>query len=236
MRQDVERQRRYYTETAAEYDAAHLEVERDLEHGLALALLVGAIDHLGIDSVLDVGAGTGRTVSHLLARFPKLRVVGVEPVAALREQGHAKGIGPELLTDGDGERLAYPDGSFDLVCEFATLHHVPRPSLVVAEMLRVAKKAVFISDSNSIGQGSAPARLLKRTSRALGLWPLLVLAKTRGKGYHYSEGDGIFYPYSVFDNDEQVRRACRSVHILNTAPAGIDPRSTSPHVALLGIK
>ncbi len=28
------------------------------------------------------------------------------------------------------------------------------------------------------------------------LWPLVNFVKTKGKGYHYTEGDGVLYSYS----------------------------------------
>ena len=65
--------------------------------------------------------------------------------------------------------LQAADGEFDLVCEFAVLHHVPRPAQAVGEMLRVARKAIFISDANNFGQGGGIVRLIKRTIAALGV-------------------------------------------------------------------
>ena len=40
--------------------------------------------------------------------------------------------------------LAFPDRSFDLVCEFAVLHHVARPGTVIDEMNRVASRMIAI--------------------------------------------------------------------------------------------
>jgi len=87
-------------------------------------------------------------------------------------------------------RLAFADGSFDLVCEFGVLHHIPRPELAISEMLRVAKKAIFISDSNNFGQGGKFSRFLKQAINALGLWPATNMIKTKGRGFTLSAGDG----------------------------------------------
>jgi hypothetical protein len=103
-------------------------------------------------------------------------------------------------------------------------------------MLRVASKAVFISDSNNFGQGGFLGRTVKQTLRSLRLWPLADFVKTRGKGYLISEGDGLAYSYSVFSNYEQISASCQSVHVLNTVPAGKNPYRSASHVALLGIK
>ena len=103
-------------------------------------------------------------------------------------------------------------------------------------MLRVSKKAIFISDSNNFGQGSTVARTIKQVINLVGLWKLVDVIKTKGKGYWISEGDGLAYSYSVFSNYKQIRKQCRSVHLLNTRDGSIDPYKTASHVALLGIK
>jgi ubiquinone/menaquinone biosynthesis C-methylase UbiE len=227
-------QREYYAATAHNYDEMHGE-ERD-EHGLALAYLVAAARHLGINSILDIGSGTGRALLKLKAEIPSIRVVGVEPSFELRKIGYAKGLSTSELVDGDAMALAFADGSFDLVCEFAALHHMPRPAVAVSEMLRVARKAIFISDSNNFGQGRKLSRLLKQAINSVGLWPLADLLKTRGKGYTISEGDGLAYSYSVFNDYKQIANKCSSVHMLNTLNAGPNLYRTAGHVALLGLK
>lgn len=231
---EVEVQRAYYASTAQRYDEMHV-CEGD-EHYFALSFMLSMLDFLEIRSVLDVGAGTGRTVQYIRAHRPGIRVVGIEPVQALIEQGYAKGLSADELREGDATALPYGDGEFDLVCEFAVLHHVREPRLAVAEMLRVARRAVFISDTNRFGQGRAAVRTAKQVLGALGLWKVADLVRTRGKGYTISEGDGLAYSYSVFDNYRQVREQCRRIHLLNTVDGGVNPYRTAPHVALLGIK
>ncbi|HEY7770999.1 class I SAM-dependent methyltransferase [Longimicrobium sp.] len=231
---EVEVQRAYYASTAQRYDEMH--VREGDEHYFALSFMLSMLDFLEIRSVLDVGAGTGRTVQHIRAHRPDIRVVGIEPVQALIDQGHAKGLSADELRVGDATALPYADGEFDLVCEFAVLHHVREPRRVVAEMLRVARRAVFISDTNRFGQGSAAVRAAKQLLSAVGLWKAADLVRTRGKGYTLSEGDGLAYSYSVFDDYRQVREGCRRIHLLNTVDGGVNPYRTAPHVALLGIK
>jgi hypothetical protein len=103
-------------------------------------------------------------------------------------------------------------------------------------MLRVASKAVFISDGNNFGQGSPPQRMIKQALRAAGLWKAFDYVKTRGKGYLISEGDGLYYSYSVFTDYPQIARSCSRVHLLNTRPSGPNLSRSAPQVALLGIK
>lgn len=150
-------QRAYYAATAGQYDAMH--VRDDDEHGFALAFLIGCLGHFGFGSVLDLGSGTGRALVKIKAACPTVRAVGVEPSAELRTAGHAKGLSATDLIDGDAQDLAFQDGSFDVVCEFGALHHMPDPGRAVSEMLRVARRAIFISDVNNFGQGRPAARL-----------------------------------------------------------------------------
>jgi hypothetical protein len=79
------------------------------------------------------------------------------------------------------------------------LHHVQRPD-VVREMLRVAKKAILISDSNRFGQGGALERLLKLAMYKTGIWMAFDWVRTKGKGYRITDGDGVSYSYSPYDS------------------------------------
>jgi hypothetical protein len=67
-------------------------------------------------------------------------------------------------------------------------------------MLRVARSAVFISDTNRFGSGPLSFRLVKLAAHRLGVWPVVFWLNTRGRGYYESEGDGIAFSYSVFDS------------------------------------
>lgn len=232
---DVEIQRKYYTETAQRYDEMHV-CDTDKEHDFALSFLVSMLDYLDVKSVLDIGSGTGRTLRRLKKDRPNIRVVGIEPVKELREIAYQQGILETELVYGDALSLKYDDNEFDMVCEFGVLHHIKTPSLVVSEMLRVSNKAIFLSDSNNFGQGSLLGRSIKQLINLVGLWPVANFIKTKGKGYSISDGDGLGYSYSVFDNYRQIRRRCRSVHVLNTRGGHINPYRTASHVALLALR
>jgi ubiquinone/menaquinone biosynthesis C-methylase UbiE len=231
---EVEIQRDYYKATAEDYDSVH--VDEHGEHYFSLAVLESIINYHQIKSILDIGAGTGRVALYLRSRNPDLVIKSIEPVQALREIGHKKGLSPDELLDGDAKALAFADNEFDMVCEFGALHHIPGPEKAVEEMLRVARVGIFISDTNNFGQGGAVARMVKQVINMLGLWPVADFIKTKGKGYSISEGDGLGYSYSVFNNYKLIRERCEAVHILNTKDAGINPYRTASHVALLGLK
>jgi ubiquinone/menaquinone biosynthesis C-methylase UbiE len=230
----VEIQRAYYADTANRYDDMH--VRDDDEHSFALRFMVSAVQPLGIRSILDVGCGTGRGLISIKKALPGVSATGIEPSPELRMVGYSKGLSEAELIDGDAMNLAFDDGAFDLVCEFGALHHIPDPHKAVAEMLRLSRKAIFISDDNNFGQGSTFSRTLKQLINAAGLWPVADLIKTRGKRYTISEGDGLAYSYSVFNDYRQIANSCESVHLLSTVNSGPNLYRTASRVALLGIK
>ena len=232
---EINIQRSYYKRTADQYEKIHNADETD-EHYFALSCLAGLTNYLKIESILDIGCGTGRGLKYLKKLCPKIKIIGIEPVKELREVAYSQGVPKEELIDGDATKLNFRNSEFDLVCEFGTLHHIKNNKLVVEEMLRVSKKAIFISDSNNLGQGSKVTRSIKQILYALRLWKLVDFIKTKGKGYALSEGDGLAYSYSVFRNYRQIKSSCKSVHIINTKDADINLYRTATHIALLGIK
>jgi ubiquinone/menaquinone biosynthesis C-methylase UbiE len=207
-------QREYYARTAVCFDAWH---GPDEPHNLALDYISALLPVYGVSSILDVGCGTGRGVKHFLERHPGLRVCGAEPVAAMREQAVLAGVPPSLLCEGQGEALPFRDRSFDAVCEFGVLHHVENPAAVVAEMTRVARTAVFLSDHNRFGQGRALARVTKLALYKAHLWRVARYVRTGGRNYHVSEGDGVAYSYSVFDSFDQLAGWADSVLLIPTS-------------------
>lgn len=214
----VEKQRRYYSSTAADYDQSHGE---EVEHLRALSAFSGFIQGLPHGSFLDVGAGTGSAVRFLSRVFPGARVIGVEPVFALRDIGHHKhGISYEQLVHGDALDLEFGDGSFDWCVETATLHHIEDFRSAVKEMVRVADFGIMFSDSNNMGQGSAAARLTKHMIKAVGLWNLFIKIQTNGRGYKEDAGDGIHYSFSLFDCIPIVQKKFPNIFLMNTIPAG----------------
>ncbi|MEO0063127.1 MAG: hypothetical protein RLZZ08_1687 [Pseudomonadota bacterium] len=230
----VQAQRDYYTRTAEHYEAMH--VGHMDEHQIALSAFAGMAQMIGAGSVLDVGAGTGRAVRLLEQHLPEARIVGVEPVDALRAVGHASGIAPEQLVPGDAMALPFPDKSFDFVIETAVLHHVADPAAAVREMVRVARKCVLISDSNKFGQGSTAVRWAKQMIGALGLWRPLIWLSTGGKMAKWSEGDGVYFSYSVFDTMNEISGTFpRHIWLTSASIIGTDLKRGTTNVAVLAL-
>jgi SAM-dependent methyltransferase len=92
----------------------------------------------GDERALDVGTGAGALA---LALAPLVQeVVGLDPVPELLDLARARALPNTDFVEGDGTAMSFPDGSFDLAGTHRTLHHVPRPDLVVAEMARVTRR------------------------------------------------------------------------------------------------
>jgi hypothetical protein len=107
-------------------------------------------------------------------------------------------------------------------------------------MMRVARRAVFLSDSNRFGQGAMPSRLLKLVLAKCGLWPMANFLKTGGTGYTLSAGDGLSYSYSVFDSLEQLQQWADRVVLVPTGQPEVyswyAPLLTSSHVLLCAVR
>jgi len=234
----AEAQLQYYTSSAASYDNTH--VKGDDEHALALAYMIDLMRRHGVKRVLDVGCGTGRATKVLLDTG--FDVVGIEPVEALLQEAERKGMPKERLVKGSGLQLPFPNESFDAVCEFGVLHHIEHPNEVVREMLRVAKKAIFLSDTNRFGRGRLFARVIKLTLWHLGLWRWSYYVAKGFKSYDCSECDGIAFSYSVYDSFNLIDTWADRVVAIPTKVEGrrlhswLHPLMTSSHVLLCGVK
>jgi len=232
----VQRQRDYYARMAVDFDAMH--VDSADEHGRALNAFVGLAETFGpVTSVLDVGAGTGRAVLKLSETWKQANVVGIEPVAEQRKMGYAKGISSEKLMPGDAQNLSFDDNSFDWVIETGALHHMPSPLRAVAEMTRVAKTGVMISDINNVGQGSAINRNIKYALNVMGLWPAFEWLKTKGKMYRYDEIDGVTYFFSAFWCVSVVKGKFPNIYYMSTGKfLGYDLYRGASHVMIVAVK
>jgi SAM-dependent methyltransferase len=232
-------QQEYYRNTAHQYDDMHL--QRDREHNLALKYVSGFIGPLGISSMLDVGCGTGRAIKYFVERNPKMRVHGVEPVEALIEQAINNNlISKTSITLASGQALPFADQSFDASCEFGVLHHVREPNLVVQEMMRVSRKAIFLSDENRFAQGRTHSKLAKLALCKLGIFRSAYYLKTLGRGYRLSKDDGLAYSYSVFDSFEMLSHWADRVILIPTNSekprSWLHPLLTSFHVLLCAVR
>ena len=93
----------------------------------------------GDERALDSGTGSGALA---FALAPHVReVVGVDIVPELLEQARkrAERLPNVTFVEGDSTKLPFEYGSFDLAGTLRTLHHIARPELAMAELVRVTR-------------------------------------------------------------------------------------------------
>jgi ubiquinone/menaquinone biosynthesis C-methylase UbiE len=104
---------------------------------------------------LDIGTGPGQIVLKLAYRLSLWKFTGVDRSPGMIQQANtslASAIndlaGRVEFQVADGNRLAFPDASFDLVMCNSVLHHLAEPQNLLAEMARLVKPtgAVLLRD------------------------------------------------------------------------------------------
>lgn len=89
------------------------------------------VRHFGyVESLLDVGAGSGRLADALAGACGRY--------VALDQSDN-----PGVIC-GDAHTLPFDDGAFDVVASKQTLPHLADPARAIAEMARVARRGVII--------------------------------------------------------------------------------------------
>lgn len=229
---EVQKQRDYYKAKARHYDSTWAFDPND-EHFIATAALDGLLKHFKVQSLLDVGCGSGRSLDYLRKLGTNVKLHGIDPVEALVEECYAKGFTADEVSLGDACNLKFADSSFDCVTAFGVLHHIPEPKQAIEEMIRVAGKCIFISDHNIYGMGSPLTRRLKQTFRDLGMKPLLRTLMTRGKGFHDTDWDGVFYPFSLVDHVELIKKYSQNCYLFSTKTPSVNLYRESSHIAIL---
>ncbi len=133
------------------------------------------LSHKERGRALDIGSGPGQIVIKLARRLSLWKFVGVDRAPNMIAQACANLASVQEVAGRaefhleDGNQLAFPDASFDLVTCNSVLHHFAEPRNLFAEMARVAKPSAAIL-----------LRDLRRPSRLA--YPLHV----RLHGRHYS--------------------------------------------------
>jgi ubiquinone/menaquinone biosynthesis C-methylase UbiE len=147
-----------------------------------------------------------------------VRLFGIDPSTQLLAKARAELLAATLAL-GYGEHLEFADASIDVVAATGIMHHVQSPRAVISEMFRVAKKAILISDHNNFAFGGPTAQRVRMILYCLGLLPIATFIKQGFRNQGYSEEDGWWYPYSLFNNFAQIAQLAETVHIMPTRPS-----------------
>lgn len=123
-----------------------------------IAALLGN-DAAGIGSVLEVGCGTGDVLAAVKALGIGQEHRGVDVADPDAHRGPDATAGDLPLDSYDGRQLPYADNSFDLVFASHVLEHVPDERGFLAELARVAKRAVYIEVPCELNIRTTPANM-----------------------------------------------------------------------------
>lgn len=141
-----------HNKIARTYDAVHGEIFNTIEQQRIRETLTKIVSMLGKSSgdfhALDFGAGTGNLTNHLIN-------LGLNVTAAdlskkcLEVVASRYGCTTILLENGSTKALS--SNSYDLVCLYSVLHHVPDYLALLSELDRICKPGgiIYIDHENS---------------------------------------------------------------------------------------
>jgi 2-polyprenyl-3-methyl-5-hydroxy-6-metoxy-1,4-benzoquinol methylase len=148
----VARNSAIHDKIAKQYDAAHGEIFNDIEQQRIRSALVQVSNFLDGPAekyhALDFGAGTGNLTNHLLQLGFNVTAadVSIESLEVLKNRYNCKTV---LLENGSTKILT--SDSYDLVCLYSVLHHVPDYLALLVELDRICKPGgiIYIDHENS---------------------------------------------------------------------------------------
>jgi ubiquinone/menaquinone biosynthesis C-methylase UbiE len=166
-----------YDLAARRYDGIK-HFDPDWEHKVLGEPLSGLLGDLPGASLLDVGAGTGRTFRALVGRHSenvgnrpaasspeaRQRLVGLEPSRSMLQLGRALVPNKVHWIQGWAVPLPLATGSFDAVVCLEVTEFTPHPRSTITELRRVLRPGGWLLISNRIGW-QAPLILGRTVSR-----------------------------------------------------------------------
>jgi SAM-dependent methyltransferase len=165
--------------------------------------------------ILDVGCGDGALAAGLVASRPDLQLEGIDVVP--REESRIP------VTLFDGQRIPFPDASFDGLLFVDVVHHASDPAALFAEGVRVARDWILIKDHLREGLlAGATLRFMDRVGNSRFGVPLPYAYWTRARWERAFEEHGL------------ERRSFRDRLGLYPFPLGLVFDRSLHFVALLG--
>jgi ubiquinone/menaquinone biosynthesis C-methylase UbiE len=142
----IARNRRAHDHIAGQYDQKHAEIYNPFEQARLEQVLQEVIAKMEVPEpyILDVGAGTGNISIKLIKR--NCYVTALDVSNASLEVLRSK-VGPDARLETvrlDGQKLPFPDSTFDAVTSYSVLHHIPDYLGAIREMIRVLRPGGFI--------------------------------------------------------------------------------------------
>jgi ubiquinone/menaquinone biosynthesis C-methylase UbiE len=100
------------------------------------------IEFQPIDTVLDLGCGSGWLARRVAGLVPEGRVLGVDvsDVMVRRAQQASSGFSNVTFLEGTAHRIPWQDGYFNKVISVESAYYWPEPSKGLSEILRVLAK------------------------------------------------------------------------------------------------
>jgi len=129
------------------YDETDIAInyDRGRDHGsevtdLWMKTVSSHVNGRRIETILDLGCGTGRFSEALSAHFDA-QVIGIDPSKTMLDQAERKRRDPRVRYEsGSGESIPLPDNSVDLVFLSMIFHHFENPLIAARECRRVLRK------------------------------------------------------------------------------------------------
>jgi len=129
-----------------DYDSTKIPVgyDRGRDHGpefleLWMKVVASCSGSQHLDTILDLGCGTGRFSESLAAHFDA-KVVGVDPSKKMLDQARRKLRDQRVQYEtGCGEAIPFPNDSVDLIFMSMSFHHFDDQTLAARECRRVLR-------------------------------------------------------------------------------------------------
>ena len=129
-----------------DYDATEIPVayDRGRDHGpevlhLWMDVVSSHLEGHRVNTILDLGCGTGRFSEALAVRFDA-EVIGIDPSKRMLEQARGKRRDRRVRYEpGRGESIPLPANSVDLIFMSMIFHHFDSPRLAARECRRVLR-------------------------------------------------------------------------------------------------